>query len=75
MLAALRPLGGDVHAWEGDLADPALIPELLDQAERRLGPVEVLVNNAAYWESDSFVPRGAELPNQLSNCGRSGPER
>ena len=30
-----------------------------------LGPVEVLVNNAACWEGDTFVPAGAELANKL----------
>ena len=29
---------------------------LFDRAEELLGPVEVVVNNAAYWEADSFLP-------------------
>ena len=38
---------------------------LYDRAEQRLGPVEVLINNAAHWEADTFVPSGAELDNKL----------
>jgi 3-oxoacyl-[acyl-carrier protein] reductase len=48
-----------------DLSDPATIPHLLDQAEAAFGPVEVLVNNAAHWEGDTFLPPAAELSNKL----------
>jgi 3-oxoacyl-[acyl-carrier protein] reductase len=65
VLAALREAGADAHALEGDLSGASLVPELFDQAERLLGPVEILVNNAAYWEGDTFVPSGAEPDNKL----------
>jgi 3-oxoacyl-[acyl-carrier protein] reductase len=65
VLAAIRKTGGEAHAWEGDLSDARQVPSLFDLAERSLGPVEVLVNNAAYWEADTFVPPGAELNNKL----------
>jgi 3-oxoacyl-[acyl-carrier protein] reductase len=65
VLAAVRNMGADAHAWEGDLADASVVPRLFDQAERLLGPVEVLVNNAAHWEGDTFVPPGGELNNKL----------
>jgi 3-oxoacyl-[acyl-carrier protein] reductase len=65
VLASIREIGAEAHAWEGDLSDVSLVPTLFDQAERLLGPVEVLVNNAAHWEGDTFVPRGAELTNKL----------
>ena len=48
--------GGRAAAWEADLADPAIIPELFDRAERACGPIEVLVNNAATDELDTFLP-------------------
>ena len=60
VVAAIRAAGGRAEAWECDLADPATIPALFDQAEQRLGPVEILVNNAAHWEADTFVPVGLE---------------
>lgn len=65
VLAAIRNMGAEAHAWEADLSDARLVPTLFDQAERLLGPVEVLVNNAAYWEGDTFIPPSAELENKL----------
>jgi len=62
---AIRAKGGQAEAWEGDLADPVNIPRLFDRAEGALGPVEVLVNNAAHWEADTFLPSGEELANKL----------
>jgi 3-oxoacyl-[acyl-carrier protein] reductase len=41
------------------------ISPLFDQVELLLGPVEVLVNNAAHWEADTFLPQGTELSNRL----------
>jgi 3-oxoacyl-[acyl-carrier protein] reductase len=64
VLAGIRRMGVEADAWEADLADVSQIPLLYDHAER-LGPVEVVVNNAAYWEADTFVPSGAELDNKL----------
>jgi 3-oxoacyl-[acyl-carrier protein] reductase len=52
---AIRADGGNAEAWEADLADPAAIPELFDRAEA-LGPVDILVNNAAHCEPDTFLP-------------------
>jgi 3-oxoacyl-[acyl-carrier protein] reductase len=65
VLAGIRAIGVKADAWEGDLADVATIPELFDRAERSLGPVDILVNNAAYWEADTFVPPHAALSNDL----------
>ena len=58
LAAELRAAGGRAVAWEGDLADPATIPALFDAAEAALGPVEILVNNAAHSVGDTFVPDG-----------------
>jgi len=65
VLDALHHIGADAHAWEADLSDADAIPQLFEQAERLLGPVEVLINNAAHWEADTFVPPTAELSNKL----------
>jgi 3-oxoacyl-[acyl-carrier protein] reductase len=65
VLTEIRQMGVAAEAWEADLADVSLIPLVYDHAENRLGPVEVVVNNAAYWEADTFVPCGAELNNKL----------
>ncbi len=58
VLQAIRLNGGRAEAWEADLAQPETIPELFDRVEEVFGPVDVLVNNAAHCESDTFIPTG-----------------
>jgi len=41
---------------EADLADPASPAALFDAAERDLGPVDILINNASGWVADTFKP-------------------
>ncbi|MGI8593668.1 MAG: SDR family oxidoreductase [Solirubrobacteraceae bacterium] len=52
----IEAAGGRAVAMEADLADPASPGELFDAAERALGPVEILVNNASGWVADTFKP-------------------
>lgn len=52
--AAIEREGGRALAVEADLADPAAAPALFDAAERELGPVDILVNNASGWVQDTF---------------------
>lgn len=59
VVGAIRAAGGAAESGEFDLADPASIPRLFDAAESALGPVEVLVNNAAAWTGDTFIPPAA----------------
>jgi 3-oxoacyl-[acyl-carrier protein] reductase len=54
VLAAVRAEGGDGLVVAADLGVPAEIPRLFDAAEA-LGPVRVLVNNAAHCESPDDV--------------------
>lgn len=58
VIAAIEGRGGRASAYEADLSDSASLPELFDQAERILGPVDVLVNNAAVGgtPTDTFLP-------------------
>jgi 3-oxoacyl-[acyl-carrier protein] reductase len=65
VLQTIRRGGGQAMAWEADLSDPMNIPQLFDQAEAAFGPVDILVNNAADWEADTFLPSDTELSNQL----------
>ena len=65
VLRDIRAQGGRAEAVEADLSRPENIPFLFDQAERVFGPVQVLVNNAAHWEGDSFLPAETEPPNPL----------
>lgn len=54
----IRAAGGRVERLEADLADPATVPLLFDRAEQAFGPIDVLVNNAAYCVPDTFLPPG-----------------
>lgn len=65
VLRAVRTFGVEAGALEGDLSEPSTIRLIFDKAEEALGPVEVLVNNAAYWEADTFLPSTTELANTL----------
>jgi 3-oxoacyl-[acyl-carrier protein] reductase len=54
VVAEIRRSGGVASLREADLSQVEVIPELFDQAERELGPVEILVNNADNWIGDTF---------------------
>src|ERR1039458_1032736 len=76
VVEAIRQAGGRADAWEADLADPAVVPELFDRAEAAFGPVEILVSNAAFWHGDTFLPDRAErfgwrlMPVSPDTCDR-----
>jgi 3-oxoacyl-[acyl-carrier protein] reductase len=74
VLKSVRDLGRKVHAWEADLSEPCVASDLFNEAEKALGPVSVLINNAAYWEGDTFVPAGAELANKLNETWTDRPQ-
>jgi len=57
VINAIRDRGGKIEAWEADLADPAVFPKLFDRAERAFGPVDILINNAAHCDPDTFIPQ------------------
>ncbi len=57
VVEAIRRQGGQAAMGEFDLSEPRNIPRLFDRVEAALGPVEVLVNNAADWEGDTFIPQ------------------
>ena len=52
----IRAAGGRVAAIEADLADPASVPMLFERAEQTFGPIDLLINNAAYCVPDTFIP-------------------
>ena len=59
ILEDIAAIGGRAAAFEADFTDPASVTSLFDAAERFCGPVEVLINNAAAWSSDTFLPATA----------------
>ena len=54
MLGRLREQVVRVGSAEIDLADPEAMPRLFDRVEETLGPVDILINNAAHSVSDGF---------------------
>lgn len=56
----IRSSGGRAEAIEADLRDPATAPTLFDTAERELGPVDILINNASGWTVDTFRMTGTD---------------
>lgn len=48
LLGQLREMGARVEAAEADLSQPETPAHLFDMAEQRLGPVDILVNNATH---------------------------
>lgn len=56
VLAAIEPLPGRAASLEADLLDDDAPGRLFDEAERLLGPVSILVNNASGWVADTFAP-------------------
>lgn len=69
VIQKIRADGGCVEAWEADLADPGTIPQLFDHAEEAFGPVEILINNAAYGKADTFRPQSILSKEELSESG------
>ncbi len=55
VIAAIREVGDECVGLEADLSQPGEIPRLFDWVESTLGPVEVLVNNAAHYEEQDTV--------------------
>jgi 3-oxoacyl-[acyl-carrier protein] reductase len=48
--------GGRAACGEADLAAPATIPPLFDLCEQQFGPVDILINNHAHWQPETFDP-------------------
>ncbi len=63
VIKAVRDTGSECFALESDLANPKNIPILFDKTEETLGPVDIVVNNAAYCKCDTFIPEN-ELKKQ-----------
>jgi 3-oxoacyl-[acyl-carrier protein] reductase len=73
VLSAIRASGGQAAAGEGDLSEAEGLPRLFDQAESALGPVNILINNAAHWEADTLLPEGRAAPDAAAWPPRSQP--
>lgn len=69
VVRSLRSLGARVGMLEVDLAEPANIPLLFDAVERELGPIDILVNNAAYCRSDTLLSQSEIAADDRSSGG------
>jgi 3-oxoacyl-[acyl-carrier protein] reductase len=57
VVARVRADGGAAEAWEVDLTGSDAIPRLFDRVEHAFGPVDIVVNNAAYSASHPDIDR------------------
>lgn len=62
VLERIRSAGGRAAGIEADLRDEDAPERLFDEAERLLGPVDLLVGNAAVCSPDSFDPESGHPP-------------
>ena len=56
VLASIRGDGGNAESWEGDFREPENVHRLFEQAENTFGQVDILINNAAEYTADTFLP-------------------
>lgn len=56
VIKKINELSGKCYAWEANLSDPNNIPKMFDLAEEKLGVVNIIVNNAAFDNPDTFIP-------------------
>jgi len=53
----IRKNGGEAASLEADLTNLSVVPQIFAAAEKTFGPVDILVNNAAYCNPDTFEPQ------------------
>ncbi|MFC2159745.1 SDR family NAD(P)-dependent oxidoreductase [Actinomycetota bacterium] len=56
LVKSINDDGGYADSWECDLGNPKNIPALFKRAEESLGHIDILVNNAAEYLADTFIP-------------------
>lgn len=71
VVASIRQAGGAAEAWEGDLREAGTVDNLFQQAEAAFGQVDILVNNAAEYLADTFLP--ATSPGVEETLWEGGP--
>ncbi len=71
VLASIRDAGGNAESWEGDLREPENVHRLFEEAEKTFGHVDILVNNAAEYIADTFLP--AKATGKEAGVWKGGP--
>jgi 3-oxoacyl-[acyl-carrier protein] reductase len=69
LIKKIKDSGGECVALESDLSEPENIPKIFDKAQEELGPVDIVVNNAAYSRCDTFIPEDI-LKNEPNFAGQ-----
>lgn len=55
LVDCLRSQGRDVHAFQADVADYNRASEVIDQIQKEIGPLSVLINNAGIKRDGAFL--------------------
>jgi 3-oxoacyl-[acyl-carrier protein] reductase len=56
VVASILKSGVKVESWEGDLRDSKNVNRLFEKVEQVFGHVDIIVNNAAEYTADTFLP-------------------
>lgn len=56
VIQAIKKIGSQAEAIEGDLRNSDLVMDIFQRAESKYGQVDILVNNAAEYIADTFLP-------------------
>ncbi|MHC4214022.1 MAG: SDR family NAD(P)-dependent oxidoreductase [Planctomycetota bacterium] len=59
VLRTIRESGWEAESWGGDLREPANVNQLFEEAQQAFGQIDILVNNAAEYMADTFLPSSA----------------
>lgn len=71
VLRSIREARARADSWEADLGDAPQVTELLSRAEESFGRIDILVNNAAHYGADTFLPSGDD--GEQTNVWEGGP--
>jgi 3-oxoacyl-[acyl-carrier protein] reductase len=69
--ASIREAGGKAEHWDGDLRDHQNVTLLFEKAEKAFGQIDILVNNAAEYVADTFMP--SDSSGKMGKLWEGGP--
>lgn len=69
----MDPFAGDIALFRADLNEPSEIAGMLRAVESKLGPVEILINNASIFEKKNFFEITEEDWDRHMNINLKGP--
>lgn len=69
--ASIREAGGKAEHWDGDFRDHQNVTRLFEKAEKAFGQIDILVNNAAEYVADTFIP--SDSSKKMGELWEKGP--